>query len=117
SLVAFDFFKSPFRDFAAKVKRNNVIANATNEIEVVFDQQNRYVQTNGTLQRAEEFAAFSRVQPGGWFVQQQQLGFRNQRARDFDSLLHAEGEAFGQAVCILLEPNRTVCPQRLVDGD
>ena len=90
-----DFLRRAVGDFHAVVEHDQVLADAHDELHVVFDEDDGDVAFEDGVDEVDEGLGFAGVHARGRFVEKQELGARGQGAGDLQAALVAVGKARG----------------------
>ena len=82
------FFRRAFRDLAPEVHNVNPVGNVHHDPHLVFDHQHRNAQLVTNIEHEPgDVLGLLLIHARHHFIEQQQLRFAGQRAREFDALL------------------------------
>jgi hypothetical protein len=83
---------------SAVIQHSDPIAQAHDQFDVMFDQQNGRPVAANAVDQVAQFGGFRTIHAGRRLIQTKQLRLGRQRAGDFQPALVAIGQIFGQIV-------------------
>jgi hypothetical protein len=104
--IGSDFGRAALGDLLAEADDGDAVGDAHDQAHIVLDQHQGEALGPQRLEDAAQALDFAGVEAGRRFVEQQQLGFRYQRAGDLDHALTAVGQGADLAIGVFGQAER-----------
>ena len=104
--VALDLLRRPLGDDLAPIEHDDALAEAHDELHVVFDDQEREVEAGADVaDHRHQLLGLLRVHPGGGLVEDEQVGLGGQRPGDLQAALLPVGQRRGALLGHVVQPH------------